>query len=266
VQFIRVALSGTLDNVINKRVWWAVALASIRLAPPASAQHATHSHWAYEGEAGPTHWGALESSYKACGAGKEQSPIDIRDAKAAELPAIAFSYRPTPLKVVDNGHTIQVSYAPGSFITVGGQRYELQQFHFHHPAEEKVAGRSYPMVAHLVHKNAAGHLAVVAVLMTKGAANPLVAKLWQNLPAESGRKANTAAEMIDASQLLPATRGYFTFSGSLTTPPCSEGVTWLVLKTPTEVSSGEVLTFARKYPHNVRPTQALNGRVVRQSQ
>ncbi|HEY4671577.1 MAG TPA: carbonic anhydrase [Gemmatimonadaceae bacterium] len=241
------------------------AIATVWFAPPANAQHA-HSHWAYEGEGGPTHWGALEPSYKSCAAGKEQSPIDIRDAKAPDLPAIAFSYQPTPLKLVDNGHTIQVSYAPGSFITVGGQRYELQQFHFHHPAEEKVSGKSYPMVAHLVHKNAAGQLAVVAVLLTKGAANPLIAKLWQNLPAEQGKEVNPAGETVDATQLLPSAQGYFTFSGSLTTPPCSEGVTWFVLKTPTEVSSSEVLTFARKYPHNARPTQPLNGRVIKQSQ
>lgn len=244
----------------------AAALATTWLAPPIAAQHASHSHWAYEGEGGPTHWGTLEPSYKSCAAGKEQSPIDIRDAKATGLPAITFSYRPTPLKLIDNGHTIQVTYAPGSFIIVGGQRYELQQFHFHHPAEEKVSGRSYPMVAHLVHRNAAGQLAVVAVLLTKGAANPLIAKLWQYLPAERGKEVTAPSATVDATQLLPAARGYYTFSGSLTTPPCSEGVTWFVLKTPTEVSGGEVLSFARKYPHNARPVQPLNGRVIRQSQ
>jgi carbonic anhydrase len=242
-----------------------VALATVTLASAVAAQHAPHSHWAYDGEGGPAHWGALESAYKTCGVGKEQSPIDIRDAKASDLPAINFSYRPTRLKLIDNGHTIQVSYAPGSFITVGGERYELQQFHFHHPAEEKVAGRSYPMVAHLVHKNAAGKLAVVAVLLTKGAANPLIAKLWQNLPAEQGKEVAATSEMVDATELLPTVRGYFTFGGSLTTPPCSEGVTWFVLKTPTEVSSGEVLSFARKYPHNARPVQSVNGRAISQT-
>jgi carbonic anhydrase len=253
-------------SITTKYAAFAAALAITSSPAPTSAQqHAAHPHWAYEGKGGPAHWGGLEPSYKACEAGKQQSPIDIRPAKATDLPAISFSYRATPLKLIDNGHTIQVSYTPGSFITVGGQRYDLQQFHFHHPAEEKVSGRSYPMVAHLVHKSAAGELAVVAVLLTKGAANPLVEKLWQHLPAERGKESAPAGETIDATQLLPGSRGYFTFSGSLTTPPCSEGVTWFVLKTPTEISGGEVLTFARKYPNNARPVQPLNGRLVKQS-
>ncbi len=161
---------------------------------------------------------------------------------------------------------MQVTYAPGSFMTVGNQRYELQQFHFHHPSEEKLSGKSYPMVAHLVHKNSAGQLAVVAVLLKKGAANPLVAELWQYLPAQHGKEVAPPSTSVDATALLPANHAYFTFSGSLTTPPCSEGVTWFVLKAPTEVSAGEVLTFAKRYPHNARPVQPLNGRVIKQSQ
>jgi carbonic anhydrase len=242
----------------------AVALAS--LAAPAAAQHTSGAHWEYEGAHGPGHWGALDRSYEKCSAGKQQSPIDIRDAKSADLPAITFSYRPTPLKLIDNGHTVQVTYAPGSFITVGNQRYELQQFHFHHPSEERVSGKSYPMVAHLVHKNSAGQLAVVAVLLSKGAANSLVEKLWRYLPVAPGKEVNPQSETIDATDLLPSARGYYTFTGSLTTPPCSEGVTWFVLKAPTQVSGGEVLTFARRYPHNARPVQPLDGRVIEQSQ
>jgi carbonic anhydrase len=241
-----------------------VALAS--MAAPADAQHASTAHWQYEGADGPAHWGTLDGAYKKCSVGRQQSPIDIREAKAVDLPAITFSYKPSPLKVIDNGHTVQVTYAPGSFIRVGDQRYELQQFHFHHPAEEKVSGKSYPMVAHLVHKNAAGQLAVVAVLLTKGTANPLVAKLWKYLPAEHGKEVTPQNASVDATELLPSAHGYFTFSGSLTTPPCSEGVTWFVLKAPTQVSAGEILTFARKYPHNARPVQPLNGREIKASQ
>jgi carbonic anhydrase len=229
------------------------------------AQH-TSAHWEYEGAHGPTHWGTMDEAYRKCSAGTHQSPIDIRDAKSADLPAITFAYRPTPLKLIDNGHTVQVTYSPGSFMTVGNQRYELQQFHFHHPAEEKLSGKSYPMVAHLVHKNSAGQLAVVAVLLTKGTANPLVAKLWEYLPPAAGKEVTPTGASVNATDLLPASRGYFTFSGSLTTPPCSEGVTWFVLKAPTQVSSGEVLTFARRYPNNARPVQPLNGRVIKQSQ
>ena len=241
----------------------ALALASV--APRTQAQHAS-AHWEYEGADGPTHWGTLDNAYRKCSAGTNQSPIDIHDAKSADLPPISFTYKSSPLKLTDNGHTVQVTYAPGSFITVGNQRYELQQFHFHHPAEEKVSGRSYPMVAHLVHRNSAGQLAVVAVLLKKGTANPLVAELWKYLPTEHGKEVAPPGTSVDATDLLPADHGYFTFSGSLTTPPCSEGVTWFVLKTPTEVSSGEVLTFAKRYPHNTRPVQPINGRVIRQSQ
>src|SRR5262249_38042131 len=182
-------------------------------ALPAAAQHGSSPHWEYEGEHGPTHWGGLDPAYSACRVGKRQSPIDIRGAKAAALPGIAFSYQPSPLKLIDNGHTVQVTYAPGSFITVGDQKYELQQFHFHHPAEEKVSGRSYPLVAHLVHKNAEGKLAVVAVLLAEGKANELVESLWKYLPAERGQEVAPGCGSIDANGLLPATRAYFTFDG-----------------------------------------------------
>jgi len=158
-----------------------------------------------------------------------------------------------------------VTYAPGSFITVGDQQYELQQFHFHHPAEERVLGKSYPMVAHLVHKNAAGQLAVVAVLLNEGSANMLVEKVWRYLPDEQGKEVSPERVSVNAIDLLPAMRGYYTFSGSLTTPPCSEGVTWFVLKEPTQVSSEEVATFVKKYPHNARPLQPVNGRVIRET-
>ena len=229
-------------------------------APPSAAQEAPH--WTYEGVHGPAHWGSLEPEYATCQLGKHQSPIDIRGAKAADLPAIEFSYQPSPLKLIDNGHTVQATYAPGSFITVGDQRYELQQLHFHHPAEEKVNGKSSPMVAHLVHKNAEGKLAVVAVLLTEGKPNPLVAELWKYLPAEQGKEVAPADVSIDATGLLPTARGYYTFTGSLTTPPCTEGVTWLVLKSPSQISKDQVAAFAKKYPHNARPVQPLNGRVV----
>lgn len=241
----------------------AAALVSITSA--AAAQHASSAHWEYDGAGGPTHWGELDKAFKTCSAGHQQSPIDIRDAKAADLPPITFSYKPSPLKLIDNGHTVQVTYAPGSFITVGSQQYELQQFHFHHLSEERISGKSYPMVAHLVHKNSAGQLAVVAVLLSKGTANPLVEKLWRYLPFAPGKEVSPQSETIDVTDLLPSSRGYFTFSGSLTTPPCSEGVTWFVLKAPTQISGGEVLTFARRYPHNARPVQPLDGRVVKQT-
>ena len=223
-----------------------VATGSI-LASPLLHAEGEH-HWSYSGDTGPAQWAALESDYSACGIGKLQSPIDIRDsaAKKGALPAIAFDYKPSPLKIVDNGHTIQVDYAPGSFITVQGKRYELVQFHFHKPSEEKINGKGADMVAHLVHKNADGNLAVVAVLLKTGQSNKLVETLWKNLPTEKEKETAVEGVQVNAADLLPAKKAaYYTFTGSLTTPPCSEGVTWFVLKTPTSVSTAEVARFAQ---------------------
>ena len=236
-------------------------------AAAAAAEGAAH-HWSYSGATGPTHWAALEPEFTACRVGHAQSPIDIRTnlVQEANLPVIEFAYRPSPLKIVDNGHTIQVNYAPGSFIGVDGHRYELVQFHFHRPSEESIDGKRREMVAHLVHKDAEGRLAVVAVLLTAGAINPMVAALWSNLPAHKGTEVQARGVQIDAAELLPADHAYYTFAGSLTTPPCSEGVTWFVLKHPSTVSSAEIDRFAKLYPMNARPLQPASNRQVRASQ
>jgi carbonic anhydrase len=225
-----------------------------------SLAHAEGKHWAYAGHGGPAEWGTLDQAFATCKLGKVQSPIDIRGAKSADLPAIKFDYKPSPLKVIDNGHTIQVNYAPGSSIEVGGARYELLQFHFHKPSEEKINGKAHDMVAHLVHKGADGKLAVVAVLLDKGGANPAIDAIWKNLPKEKEKEAAVATVTVDAAALLPADKGYYTFQGSLTTPPCSEEVRWLVLKTPTKIAASEIAAFGKLYPMNARPTQPLNGR------
>ena len=226
-----------------------------------------HSHWSYAGATGPAKWGTLEKEYSTCGLGKTQSPIDISDdvAKKTDLPAINFDYKASPLKIIDNGHTIQINYAPGSVITVAGKQYELVQFHFHKPSEEKLNGKSYDMVAHLVHRDQQGALAVVAVLFAANNANPLIKTLWDNLPKKKEIETVVDAVKINVADLLPTNKAYYTFAGSLTTPPCSEGVTWFVLKTPTSISTDEVARFARSYPMNARPVQPLNGREVRAS-
>jgi carbonic anhydrase len=225
-------------------------------------------HWSYQGHGGPTHWSSLEPEFASCKIGHLQSPIDIRTKaiKSEALPAIEFAYKPGPAKIIDNGHTIQVSPAPGDSITIDGHRYELVQFHFHKPSEEAIDGKHRDMVAHLVHKDASGKLAVVAVLLQAGAPNPMVAALWNNLPAHKEAEVEIKGVQIDPADLLPQDRGYYTFDGSLTTPPCSEGVTWYVLRSPSQVSSGEIARFGRAYPMNARPLQPLNGRVVRASQ
>ena len=177
------------------------------------------------------------------------------------------AYRPAPLHIINNGHTIQVDYEPGSSITVGDRRYELKQFHFHHPSEEKINGKGYAMVAHLVHAAADGSLAVVAVLLdARSSANPLVARLWQYLPAQEGPEKTHDDVQIDATGLLPTDRGYYTFTGSLTTPPCTENVTWFVLKAPEPISQAQADAFGRIYQRDARPTQPLNGRDVLMSQ
>ena len=218
-------------------------------------------HWSYQGHGGPAEWGELDPAFATCQLGKLQSPIDIRGAKAADLPAIKFDYKPSPLKVIDNGHSIQVNYAPGSSIDVGGTRYELVQFHFHKPSEEKIDGKAHAMVAHLVHKGADGKLAVVAVLLDAGGTNPTIDTIWKNLPQEKGKEVAVNAT-VDAATLLPADHGYYTFQGSLTTPPCSEDVRWFVLKTPVKVAGSEITAFGKIYPMNARPSQPLNGRTL----
>jgi len=235
---------------------------------PATLAADAAPHWSYAGHGGPTHWAALEPEFASCKIGHAQSPIDIRTrtVERSALPAIEFSYRPGAAKIVDNGHTIQVTPAAGDSITVGGHRYELVQFHFHKPSEESIDGRRRDMVAHLVHKDASGKLAVVAVLLQAGSTNPMVAALWNNLPAHKDAEGEIKGVQVDPGDLLPKDRGYYTFEGSLTTPPCSEGVTWYVLKNPSQVSSGEVARFGRAYPMNARPVQPLNGRIVRASQ
>ena len=162
-----------------------VLACALALVPAAAYAEETQHHWGYGGEHGPRHWAEMNAEYEACGVGKAQSPIDIRDAVPAKLDAIEFDYHPTPLHIIDNGHTIQVNYEPGSSISVGGKLYQLTQFHFHKPSEERINGKRYPMVAHLVHKNAEGELAVVAVLLKEGARNPVVKTLWTGLPKET---------------------------------------------------------------------------------
>jgi len=229
------------------------AVAGAQQAPP---------HWSYKGASGPKDWGKLDSAYGACSMGHTQSPINITGAKKSDLPALKFDYNTVPLNIIDNGHTIQVSYAPGSTLTVGDKTYTLKQFHFHHPSEEHVNGHGYDMVAHLVHADAEGHLAVVAVLLKKGQANTFLDPVWKNIPTEKEKAVDVPGVTLNVKDLLPADHGYFTFAGSLTTPPCSEGVTWYVLKTPVSLSDAQLSAFAKIYPRDARPIQPSNGRDI----
>jgi len=225
----------------------------------------TTAEWSYKGKEGPKGWGNLAPSYRTCKTGHTQSPINIQGAKKADLPALKFDYNAVPLNIIDNGHTIEVIYAPGSTLTIGDKVYTLKQFHFHHPSEEHVNGHGYDMSAHLVHADSEGHLAVVGVFLTKGSANALIDSVWKNIPKEKEKAVDVHEVTFNAKDLLPSDLGYYTFNGSLTTPPCSEGVTWYVLKNPMTISDAQVATFAKEYPKDARPIQRVNGRELLQT-
>jgi carbonic anhydrase len=231
--------------------------------PPAHAA-AEHPHWGYVGEGAPERWAELSPENRQCAIGTRQSPIDIREGIRVDLEKINFDYRPSGFSVLDNGHTIQVNVAPGNALQVMGRRFELLQFHFHRPSEERINGRQYDMDAHLVHKDADGKLAVVAVLLERGRDQPLIQTIWNNLPLEKGQ-ALTAPGLLDLNQLLPEDRSYFTYMGSLTTPPCSEGVLWMVMRMPVQMSANQISIFSRLYPMNARPIQAGSGRLIKES-
>jgi carbonic anhydrase len=234
------------------------------LTAKASESAEAHVHWAYNGSGGPATWSALKPEYALCGTGQRQSPIDIRGGLAVDLEPVRFDYQASRFAVVDNGHTVQVNVAPGNTIEVGGKRFELVQFHFHRPSEERIDGRQFEMSLHLVHKDEQGRLAVVGLLFDKGPPQPVLQKVWNNLPLEKNEESQ-ARVPLELAELLPADRRYFTYMGSLTTPPCSEGVQWIVMRQPVTLTQEQIDIFARIYPMNARPVQSAAGRRIMQS-
>ncbi len=239
-----------------------LALASLA-AVPTTAQ--TTAPWDYEGKRGALEWGKLDSAYQACSHGHEQSPIDIRGARLnTALQPIEFHYIAGPVTLEDNGHTIVAHVDPGSYIVNGGVRYDLVQFHFHHPGEEAVKGKLTDMDIHLVHQSAEGKQVVIAIRLTEDITTPpnaLLATLWQHLPAKAGTS-NKVTEMINPGGLLPADRGYWTYMGSLTAPPCTEGVRWYIFEQEVTLSRDQLRAFANLYKINSRPLQDLHGRRI----
>lgn len=229
-----------------------------------SDAHVSVVHWGYEGEHGPESWGKLSPANAKCDLGERQSPIDIRDGIRVELDPLSFDYKSSQFSVIDNGHTIQVNMGAGNYINVSGRSYGLVQFHFHKPSEERVNGRGSEMVVHLVHRDGSGKLAVVALLIERGKAHPLIQSVWNNLPLEKNESVNALSNM-DVSQLIPKSRDYYTYMGSLTTPPCTEGVLWLVMKETIEMSPEQIFIFSRLYPMNARPIQKPAGRLIKES-
>lgn len=222
-------------------------------------EHKNPAHWEYEGELGPDHW----SEICGCKIGERQSPIGISITEKAKLDEIVFNYYPTPLRIINNGHTIQFNYGKGSYITIGHRKYELMQFHFHTPSEHVLHGKHYDMEVHLVHKGAHGELAVVGIFMEAGRENDFIRTLWSHFPKEQNQEHIVSDTRINAQQILPKnTHAYYNYAGSLTTPPCTENVNWLVLKTPIDISQAEVNKFASLFKYDARPVQHVHGRVI----
>lgn len=231
----------------------------------AAAGHAgAKPHWGYGGEGAPEKWSELSPEYRTCGFGMEQTPVDLRGAVKAELGAVVPKFGEMPLKIVNNGHTIQVNCPHGSHTQVDGRRYELLQFHFHHPSEHLLSGRDFPLECHFVHRAADGGLAVLGVFIRKGAYNSALEPIFAAMPGKEGPEMAVGTS-IRPGDLLPANRQFFRYAGSLTTPPCSEALVWTVFKEPVEASEEQIRRFAALFPGNARPVQPMHRRVLLES-
>lgn len=220
--------------------------------------------WSYEGSTAPEHWASVSPDFRDCG-GKNQSPVDLNNLINTRLPAIKFSYQSDAQRILNNGHSIVVEYAPGSYILVNDERFDLQQLHFHAPSEHLIQGQSFPAEIHFVHTNEAGQLAVVGVMIQEAEENAMLTELWTQLPRQKQQRWQVMAGVISAEDLLPAKRAYYRLNGSLTTPPCPEGVLWLVMKRSIDASPGQIKTLTEALGHpNNRPVQPLNARIVLQ--
>ncbi|MEM6450598.1 MAG: carbonic anhydrase family protein [Cyanobacteria bacterium P01_D01_bin.105] len=234
---------------------------------PSSDIPPANIHWSYQNETGPAHWASLDTAFESCGSGQSQSPINVTATTSTDLVNPDFHYQAVPLNLLNNGHTVKVPYAPGSYMTLDGIRYNLLQFHFHSPSEHAVEGQLWDAELHLVHQNDVGALAVVAVLL-KESKHPegiqpedAYNNIGQNLPNKAGDKIRTQTT-INAHNLLPSQATTYRYTGSLTTPPCSESVTWLVMTDPVELPSAVLKRYRQLLNNNNRPLQRLNNRTV----
>lgn len=229
----------------------------------ADATHAERAaHWSYDGTEGPDNWGDMATKYSICSSGKNQSPINLTNFIHADLKPLVFNYKAGGDTILNNGHTIQVNFVDGSEVTLNDHSYALKQFHAHAPSENQINGKTYPMEIHFVHADANGNLAVVAVMFEEGAANPGLTKAWQAMPERAGEKVALQDNVL-GTDIMPADKSYYRFNGSLTTPPCTEGVTWLVLKKTVTASKAQIENFMHlMHHHNNRPIQAVNARDI----
>ena len=217
--------------------------------------------WGYGPHNGPLLWGTLDPAFSACALGREQSPIDLTGGRRAEMGPVEFDYGRTRIAVGNTGHTIEMTPESGSGIVLDGVRHELLQFHFHHPSEHLVDGARFPLEMHLVHRNGGGGLLVIGVLFAQGEANDALAPAWAHLPPDA-ETPHAVPEELDLASLLPSMRTTWRYTGSLTTPPCTEGVAWVIPAEPLSMSAAQIAAFAAIYPHNCRPVQPLGERVL----
>ena len=238
--------------------------AVVKATPPPPPPVARGTHWSYEGDSGPANWSKINVDWGKCSSGNRQSPIDIRDGMKVELEQISFDYDPSSFNVVDNGHTVQVAVGSGNYITVQNRMFELQQFHFHRPSGDRINGKTYEMVVHLVHRDAEGRQAILALMLERGAPQATIQTVWNNLPLEKFDTMSPSI-LLDPMEMVPARRDYYTYMGSMEQPPCSENVLWLVMKQPVQASAAQMALFSRLYPLNARPLQPTNGRMIKES-
>ena len=236
----------------------------LELVNPAQALSQGRIEWGYEGAGGPENWARIDPRNQLCASGKRQSPIDIRDGIKVDLEPIRFDYRPSTFRIIDNGHTVSVNVGESRF-SLTGKTYELEDIHFHRPSEMRVDGQRYEMSIHLVHRSLDGALAVVALLLERGTEHPEIQTLWNHLPLEKHSPVQPPKTAVNPARLLPESGQYYTFMGSLTTPPCTEGVTWIVMKQPVQVSDEQIRIFSRLYRNNARPLQAVGDRLIKES-
>jgi carbonic anhydrase len=247
-------------------LWWLrrsawCAAAALPLAAPA----ADGPQWQYSGEYGPAQWGRLRPEYALCDRGRRQSPVDIVNTQPKQQPELQFQYRAAPLRIVNDGHTVRVRLANGSRLLIGRESHTLQQFHFHTPGGDRVQGEEFAMAMHFLHKSASGGLVSLVVLFRLGAENPALASLLPKMPPRGQAEQVLPDTLVNPAQLLPAAHGYYAYQGSLTAPPCTEGVLWIVMKQPLELSAAQLARLGQLFPNNARPVQALHGRVVTES-
>ena len=248
------------EAIIMKRHYLGIALFAIGFGPVIAAP-SPQPHWSYTSPTGPDEWGDLHDTHALCNTGTQQSPINIKANTPGRLPALDIHYPRGPAVVKHNGHTLEVTPESKGYMTLPSGNYDLVQMHFHAPAEMQIEGHKYPFSAHLVHRDAAGNLAVIALLFDVGAKNKVLAPLFSNMPRHEGDA--VTLRTLDLKSLFPAKLDYFTFMGSLTTPPCTEGVLWQVFKVPGTISKQQLKDFKQLFPMNARPIQPSNDRAVK---